>query len=219
MPLRHVKSDSIITSAPKKAKQAVLPEARAIQSRNASQSTIKPAKQQGAKQQPVDAPPVAAQPPQAIPPFMPFEGGASFDPLAIPLPPELAPAVYGWLRRLALQADLAGADRLLRDALADLTSALQVLIIYSSPDGLHSIGANDEMPKDMQPVLAVAKSRRALVGTHSALIPIATSTDTIAVIQLVRNARQPAFNMVDHVTMAAIARESASIMHHLVVEH
>src|SRR6185312_10600836 len=36
----------------------------------------------------------------ALPPFVPFEGGgASFDPLAIPLPPELAPPVYGWLRR------------------------------------------------------------------------------------------------------------------------
>ncbi|HEY5951893.1 MAG TPA: hypothetical protein VIV40_40635, partial [Kofleriaceae bacterium] len=158
-----------------------------IQSRGASQSTIKPAR--------------------------------NFDPLAIPLPPELAPPVYSWLRRLALQADLAGADRLLRDALADLTSALSVLIIYASPDGLHSVGANDELPKDMQPVIAVAKSRRALVGTHSALIPITTSTETIAVIQLIRNVRQPAFNLVDNVTMAALARESASIMHHLVVEH
>src|SRR5262245_30956663 len=39
-------------------------------------------------------------------PLIAFEGGASFDPLAIPLPPELAPPLYGWLRRLALQADL-----------------------------------------------------------------------------------------------------------------
>jgi hypothetical protein len=171
-----------------------------VESRAASQSTIKPNR-------------------GAVPPFIPFEGGASFDPLALPLPPELAPPVYGWLRRLALQADLAGADRLLRDALADLTSSLSVLVIYASPDGLHSVGVNDELPKDMQPVIAVATSRRALVGTHSALIPITTSTETIAVIQLVRNVRQPAFNMIDNVTMAAVARESAAIMHHLVVEH
>jgi hypothetical protein len=219
LPLRAPQSDSVITSAPKTTKKrdrlAAVP---VIQTRHASQSTIKPAKQEA---QPVAAPvaqAVAAQA-AALPAFIPFEGGASFDPLAIPLPPEIAPPVYGWLRRLALQADLAGADRLLREALADLTSALNVLIIYASPDGLHSVGVNDELPKDMQPIIAVAKSRRALVGTHSALIPITTSTETIAVIQLIRNVRQPTFNMVDNVTMAAIARESASIMHHLVVEH
>jgi hypothetical protein len=248
LPLRAPKSDSVITSAPKTKTRDPLANVPVIQSRHASQSTIKPAKQQ-ASAQPVarvaTATPAKAQvaPQQAqqvaaeqqaaqqlaaqfagqqaanVPPFIPFDGGASFDPLAIPLPPELAPPVYSWLRRLALQADLSGADRLLREAMADLTSALNVLIIYASPDGLHSVGVNDELPKDMQPIIAVAKSRRALVGTHSALIPITTSTETIAVIQLIRNVRQPAFNMVDHVTMAAVARESASIMHHLVVEH
>jgi biotin carboxyl carrier protein len=265
LPLKAPKSDSVITSAPKTKKKDPLPQARVVQHRGASQSTIKPPKQESvAAQAParpapqarhtppsgtsasaaqrtpsgqtasaprpsspsIGTPPsgMSAQqtpvPPQgAIPPFVQFEGGASFEPLAIPLPPELAPPVYGWLRRLALQADLAGADRLLREALADLTSALNALIIYASPEGLHTVGINDEMPKDTQPIIAVAKSRRALVGTHSALIPITTTTETIAVIQLIRNVRQPAFNMVDYVMMAAISRESASIMHHLVVEH
>ena len=190
--LRQAESDSVITSAPRK--------------RRASQSTIKPA-------------PAPDPGPRDLPAFIPFEGGASFDPLAIPMPPELAPAIYSWLRRLALQAELSGADKLLREAFADLTSALSVLIIYADADGLHSLGVNDELPKDMQPVIAVAKARRALVGTHSALIPITTANETIAVIQLVRNARQPAFNMIDHVTMAALARESANVMHHLVVQH
>jgi hypothetical protein len=255
LPLRAPQSDSVITSAPKTTKKRdPLANVPVIKSRTASQSTIKPAKQQATQrpgtvhekvmhgaaqpavaqqhvaqpavaQQQVPAPEqqvaaqFAAQQGANLPAFMPFEGGASFDPLAIPLPPELAPPVYGWLRRLALQADLAGADRLLREALADLTSALNVLIIYASPDGLHSVGVNDELPQDMQPIIAVAKSRRALVGTHSALVPITTTTETIAVIQLVRNVRQPAFNMIDHVTLAAVARESASIMHHLVVEN
>ena len=249
LPLQAPKSDSVITSAPKTKKKEPLPEARVVRSRNPSQSTIKPAKDGakveqllGAVQQisatpqpgplpqrPAPGPqrPATAQhapspvqhAPESIPPFIQFEGGASFDPLAIPLPPEIAPPVYGWLRRLALQADLAGADRLLREALADLTSALNVLVIYASPEGLFTVGVNDELPKDTQPIVAVAKSRRALVGTHSALIPITTTTETIAVIQLIRNVRQPVFNMVDHVTMAGIARESASIMHHLVVDH
>ncbi len=196
-------SDSIVTSAPKP---------KVGRARNASQSTIKP-------------PPTGAAPSGPQSTIQPAPSGAApagpqiFDPLAIPLPPELAPPIYGWLRRLALQADLAGADRLLRDAVADLTSALSVLVIYASPEGLHSLGATDELPKDMQPVIAVATSRRALVGPHAALVPITTTTETIAVIHIVRNVRQPAFNLADHVTMAAIARESASIMHHLVALH
>jgi biotin carboxyl carrier protein len=159
-------------------------------------------------------PPMATQAPvQQMP------GGASFDPHAVPLPPELAPPIYGWLRRLALQADLAGADRLLRDALADLTSSLSVVVIYSGPDGLHTLGTDDELPKDTQPIIAVAKARRALVASHTALVPIATPTETVGVLHLVRNPRQPAFSASDQVAMAAFARESAGVIHHLVVQH
>ena len=119
-----------------------------------------------------------------------FEGGASFDPHALPLPPELAPPVYDWLRRLALQADLPGADKLLREAFADLTSSLSVLIIYSGPEGLHTLGANDEMPttksRSSRSLARAARSSR----THIAYVPIATTTETIAVVQLTRNSRQ-----------------------------
>jgi membrane fusion protein (multidrug efflux system) len=237
------KSDSVITSAPRAAKVAEL------QSRRPSQSTVQPKKVRAASESVPALPPapmpaavpaerasqsksqqsargsqpqMPAQPAQApvqLPPMVQFEGGASFDPLAIPLPPELAPSIYGWLRRLALQADLPGADRLLRDAVADLTSALNIIIIYAGPDGLHSLGANDEMPKDEEPIMAVAKSRRAIVSTHTAYLPICTTSETIAVIALSRKSAQPAFTLVDNVTMAAIARESAAVMHHLVVQH
>jgi hypothetical protein len=169
---------------------------------------------------PTAAPAPVSQPVlEQAPVFMAFNGGAAFDPNMVPLPQELGPAVYGWVRRLALQADLASADRLLRDAVADLTSSLNVVIIYAGPDGFYSLGADGELPKDTQPVVAVGKARRALVGPHSGLIPIATSTETIAVIQLIRNTRQPQFTSADHITMAAIARESAAILHHLVVQH
>lgn len=203
--VRKVKSDSVITSAPKPS------------SRAASQSTIRP-QQQAPVQEPQQQVGARASSP-AVPPYVAFEGGATFDPHALPLPPELAPPVYSWMRRLALQADLPGADRLLRDALADLTSSLSVLIIYSGPEGLHTLAANDELPKDQSPIVAVAKSRRALVGPHVAYVPIATANETIAVVQLTRNARQNPFNMIDSVTMAAVTRESSAIMHHLVVEH
>lgn len=180
-----------------------------VVSRNPSESTVKP----------LPLPPSAPAPAPIAPPYAAFEGGASFDPLALPLPPDIAPPIYTWLRRLALQADLGGADRLLREAFVDLTSALSVLLIYNGPEGLHTLGINDELPKDTQPVVAVARSRRALVSTHAAFVPVATANDTVAVVMLQRNSRQPAFNMVDHVTMAALARESASIMHHLLAQH
>ena len=228
------RSDSIVTSAPRPSKvptlvqqPAPLPEAHSA-SRSRSRSAA------GSQPRALPAPPPvghvkteAGSQPQALPQpelaqapaFMAFAGGAAFDPNAVPLPPELAPAVYGWVRRLALQADLASADRLLRDAVAELTSSLNVVIIYAGPQGFYSLGADGELPKDTQPVVAVGKARRALVGPHSGLVPIATGTETIGVIQLVRNTRQPAFATADHITMAAIARESASVLHHLVVQH
>lgn len=216
--VRRPKSDSVMTSAPKpRASHESI-------SKSASLTKQRPSQAPAPAPQPADAKPrargsapvVGAQP--ALPPFVAFEGGASFDPIALPLPPELAPSLYDWLRRLALQADLAGADRLLRDALADLTSSLSAVLIYKGPDGLYTLGASDELPKDQTPVVAVAKSRRAIVSTHSAFIPICTGTDTIAVIQLVRNARQNPFSMAEYVMMAGVARECASIMLHLVAQ-
>lgn len=191
----RVKSDSVITSAPRAphsvATPAPLPRAPSV----------------------VQARP--SQPPVVVVPG----GGATFDPHEVPLPPELGGAVYDWLRRLALQADLRAADRLLRDAVCDLTNALSVVIIYAGPDGLHSLGAEDELPKDGKPIEAVGRARRALVASHTALVPISTANETIAVIAITRNSRQPAFTIVEHVLMAAVARESAAIMHHLVVQH
>jgi len=207
--------------------QQIAPQARASQSHIALPLAAPRAESQPSGAQPhLSQPQPRASSPQleapqrpSQPPFVAFEGGVSFDPLALPLPPEIAPTIYDWVRRLALQADLTAADKLLRDAVADLTSALSVVIFYKGPDGLYTLGGNDEMPKDQTPIAAVGKARRALVGTHSGFIPICTATDTIAVIQLMRNARQPAFDPVAQITMAAIARESASIMHHLVVKH
>jgi multidrug efflux pump subunit AcrA (membrane-fusion protein) len=137
----------------------------------------------------------------------------------VPLPPELGNPVYEWLRRLALQTDLAGADHLLRDALAELTSSLSVMLIYAGPEGLHTLSGEDELPKEEQPIQAVARARRALVTSHYALVPIASGIETLAVIALTRNARQPAYTLIEQVFMAAVARESAGIMHHLVVQH
>ncbi|MEO8699072.1 MAG: HlyD family efflux transporter periplasmic adaptor subunit [Kofleriaceae bacterium] len=143
----------------------------------------------------------------------------AIDPLAVAVPPELGATIYGWVRRLALQADLAAADRVLRDALLDLTSSLAVTIVYPGQDGLWSLGADEEIPRDAQPLIAVAMARKAIVSSHSAVIPIVTTSETVAVITLTRNPRNPAFHPIEQIAMIALARESASIMHHLAVAH
>jgi multidrug resistance efflux pump len=160
------------------------------------------------------APGPQAPGPQVAPPVLP-----GIDPLAIPTPPELAGPIYGHIRRLALQADLAGADRVLRDALAELTSSLSCSIIYPSQDGMWTLGADDEIPRDTQPLVAVATVRRAVIATHMALIPVVTTSETVAVIVLTRNARQPAYQVIEQVAMVALAREAAPILHHLAVQH
>ncbi|HEY1814422.1 MAG TPA: HlyD family efflux transporter periplasmic adaptor subunit [Kofleriaceae bacterium] len=211
-------------NSPAQLSESSQPSARGSQPSQPSQPRVAQAPQQQAPQQPQPQPqpqrPSTPELPGGGAPFVQFpNGGAAFDPLALPLPPELAPQVFGWLRRLALQADLAGADRLLRDALAELTSALSVIIIYAGPDGFYTLGPDEEVPKDPNPVIAVGKARRALVSTHTALVPIVNAAETIAVIQLMRNPRQPAFGPAEYIAMAAIGRESTSVMHHLVVEH
>jgi multidrug resistance efflux pump len=160
------------------------------------------------------APGAQAPGPQAAPPVLP-----GIDPLVIPTPPELAGPIYGHIRRLALQADLTGADRVLRDALAELTSSLSCSIVYPSQDGLWTLGADDEIPRDTQPLVAVATVRRAVIATHMALIPVITTSETVAVITLTRNARQPAYQVIEQVAMIALAREAAPILHHLAVQH
>ncbi|HEU4732161.1 MAG TPA: biotin/lipoyl-binding protein, partial [Kofleriaceae bacterium] len=158
-----------------------------------------------------------AQPGQPAPQAMP--GIGAVDPLAIPTPPELAGPIYGHIRRLALQADLAGADRVLRDALAELTSSLSCAIIYPGQDGMWTLGNDDEIPRDPQPLIAVATARRAVIASHLALIPVVTTSETVAVITLTRNARQPAYQVLEQVAMVALAREAAPILHHLAVQH
>jgi multidrug resistance efflux pump len=157
----------------------------------------------------------AQQAPQA--PIMP--GIGAVDPMAIPTPPELAGPIYSYIRRLALQADLTGADRVLRDALAELSSSLSCSIVYPGQDGLWTLGADDEIPRDAQPLVAVATARRAVIASHMALIPVVTTSETVAVITLTRNQRQPAYQIIEQVAMVALAREAAPILHHLAVQH
>lgn len=165
---------------------------------------------------PVEATPVRApsEPELAMPP-----GINAIDPFAVPVPPELGPSIYSWVRRLALQADLAGADRVLRDALLDLSSSLSCTIVYPGADGLWSLGSDEEIPRDAQPLIAVATARRAVISSHSAVIPVLTSSETVAVITMTRNPRNPAYHPIEQIAMIALAREAAAILHHLAIAH
>lgn len=191
-----------------KATPQALPVAQVVQTKSASKSKSKSKSRSGS------APAVAAAP-QAAAPQLP----GMIDPLAVPVPPELGPTIYGWVRRLALQADLGTADRVMRDALLEISSSLAVTIIYPGQDGLWTLGEDQEIPKEAAPIVAVAQARRAVIATHTALIPIVTTTETIAVILLTRNPRNPAYQPIEQLAMLGLARESAAIFHHLVVQH
>jgi multidrug efflux pump subunit AcrA (membrane-fusion protein) len=143
----------------------------------------------------------------------------AIDPLAVPVPPELGGPIYSWIRRLALQADLPGADKVLREAFTDLTSSLSVAIVYPGEDGLFTLGSDDEIPKEQAPIIAVAQARRAMIASHTALIPIVTTSETVAVVILTRNPRNPAYHPAEQVAAVALARESAAIVHHLAIAH
>lgn len=157
-------------------------------------------------------------PPPAPAPSAPSLPGM-IDPLQIVVPPELGGPIYSWVRRLALQADLQTADRVLRDALCELTSSLSVSIVYPGQDGLWTLGGDDEIPREAAPIVAVAQARRALIAPHTALIPVVTTSETIAVILLTRNPRNPGYLPVEQLAMLGLARESAAILHHLAVQH
>ncbi|MGN6105375.1 MAG: efflux RND transporter periplasmic adaptor subunit [Kofleriaceae bacterium] len=178
----------------------------------------KPTPSATAPAEPSTEPPSGAR--GSDPAIMPLpDGMGAIDPMQIPVPPELAAPIYSWVRRLALQADLAGADRVLRDALADMTSSLTVSIVYPGADGLWTLGPDDEIPRDPQPIVAVGRARRAVIASHTALIPVLTSSEVIAVVVLTRNPRNPGYHPMEQMAAIALARESAAILHHLAVQH
>jgi hypothetical protein len=141
------------------------------------------------------------------------------DPLTVPVPPEMATTIYSWIRRLALQNDLPTADRVVRDALLEMTSSLACTIIYPGQDGLWTLGGDDEIPKDTNPIVACAQVRRALVMSHTALIPIVTTSETVGVIILQRNPRNPGYHPLEQIAALGFIREAAAILHHLAVAH
>jgi hypothetical protein len=211
-------------SASKSASASASGSARSASAASASAPSA-PSASSSKRSKSVSAPPPAEPGPAsnasnpALDPAMVAAAMSAIDPMQIPVPPELAGSIYSWIRRLALQADLHGADRVLRDALLDLTSSLSVSIVYPGAEGLWSLGNDDEIPRDAGPIIAVAQARKAIISSHTALVPVITSSETVAVVLLTRNPRNPAYHPVEQVAMIALARESAAILHHLAVQH
>lgn len=191
----------------------------ATQSQSASRSKSRSKAVSRSKATPAPLPPPPAAPAPAPEAMAVPPGMTAIDPLSVPVPPELGTTIYSWIRRLALQADLNGADRVLRDALLDITSSLSVSIVYPGQDGLWTLGADEEIPREAQPIIAVAQARKAIVTSHSALVPVVTTSETVAVVILTRNPRNPAYHPIETIAMIALARESAAIMHHLAITH
>jgi multidrug resistance efflux pump len=187
-----------------------LPEAKLVERKSSSRSSSKSKSKSDRK----SSKSVAEPQPNPSSPQM-----GMIDPLQVPVPPELGPTIYSWIRRLALQADLGTADRVLRDALLEITSSLACIIVYPGQDGLWSLGPDEEIPKEAGPIVAVAQARRAVIASHTALIPIVTTTECVAVVVLTRNPRNPAYQPIEQLAMIGLSRESAAILHHLVVEH
>jgi multidrug resistance efflux pump len=198
---------------PPAAPVAAAPQTATPRSQSASRSASQSASRSASRSAPAPQP---AAPPAEV---AALSGVGTVDPLAIATPPELAGPIYSHIRRLALQANLAGADRVMRDALGELTSSLACTIVYPGRDGLWTLGADEEIPRDPQPLIAVATARRAVIASHMALIPVVTTAETVAVITLTRNPRQPAYQVIEQVAMVALAREAAPILHHLAVHH
>lgn len=186
----------------------------------APRATPAPSPRTASQATPLPAPPPVAPAEAPSTPSSPSIGQMGMiDPLSVPVPPELAPSIYGHIRRLALQADLPTADRVLRDALLELSSSLSVSIIYPGQDGLWTLGGDDEIPREAGPIVAVAQARRAVIASHTALIPIVTTSETVGVILLTRNPRNPGYLPVEQLAVLGLARECAAILHHLAVQH
>ena len=193
-----------MTSAPRpipRAYEAPTPAPRAPSPRAASIAAPRPP--------PPPAPPPVASPAAAV---------AAIADVAIPA--ELATPVYGLVRRLALQTELAAADRVLRVGLAELTDATTARSRFVGDDGapwsLEDQGAGG--PSDS--VLAqIAAAGMPVCNGHILVQPIVAAGRTVALIVLERNERLTGFGLVERAIALLVARECAGLVHQLLGAH
>lgn len=138
------------------------------------------------------------------------------------LPPELAGEVYSLVRRLALQADLAAAERVLRVALAEMTAATTARLCFVGDDGAPwtlegESGAPDEL------LASVAARRRAWSGTLPEgpvlVVPFVAAGRAVALAVLARAPRLGSFAALEAAIAGAAARECAGLLVQLLGDH
>ncbi len=187
-----------------------------------------PAPRAAASPAPAMAPRVAASPAPAVAPRItpppavapPVTPPPAVAPPAIALPAELAGPVYGLVRRLALQTELAAADRVLRVGLAELTDATVATSRFIGDDGQPwaLTEASDGGPADAL-LAQIAAAGAQVVDGHVLVQPIVAAGRAVALIILTRHARLAGFGPIERAIAMLVARECAGLMHQLLGAH
>lgn len=142
-------------------------------------------------------------------------------PVRVDAPPEVAMAAYPLVRRVALQQDLKGADRVLRVGLAELTNATLCKTWFVGDDGepfsleLHGEASAEEKVLIAQ-VLASAQPRG---SGHLLAVPVCAASRVLALTLLVRGDSQPAFGPGDLLMALVIVQETAGFFAQALVDH
>lgn len=142
-------------------------------------------------------------------------------PVRVEAPPEVAAAAYPLVRRIALQQDLKGADRVLRVGLSELTNATTCRTWFIGEDGepfsleLHSEPAEAEKLLISQ-VIASAQPR----GSGRLLVvPVYAQSHVIALALLARGDSQPVFGPADLLMALVVAQETTGLLVQLMGDH
>ncbi|MBK7534652.1 MAG: HlyD family efflux transporter periplasmic adaptor subunit, partial [Myxococcales bacterium] len=142
-------------------------------------------------------------------------------PLRIDAPPEVAMAAYPLVRRVALQQDLKGADRVLRVGLGELTNATTCRTWFIGADDapfsleLHSEPAAEEQALISQ-VVASAQPR---ASGRLLVVPVFAGSRVVALALLARGESQPAFAPADLLMALVVVQETAGFIVQLLVDH
>lgn len=142
-------------------------------------------------------------------------------PVRVDATPEVAMAAYPTVRRVALQQDLKGADRVLRVGLSELTNATTCRTWYLGDDGepfsleLHSDPAQVEKELIAQ-VVACAQPRAA---GRVLVVPMCAGSKPIAVAMLARGDSMADFAPLDLLMSLVLLQETAGFIVQLLLDH
>ena len=154
---------------------------------------------------------------RAAPPRARRRGAAAAQP---ELPAELAAPVYGLIRRLALQTELAAADRVLRVGLGELTDSTVVLSRFIDAEGQPwALEDQGDAPLGGDLLAQIAAAGRPLCEGRILVQPIVAAGRTVALLVCSRSERLPGYGLVERAIAFLVARECAGLIHQLMGDH